>query len=74
MDSSEVNTNSRGESPDPSSHTVNIYDVESEWLDEDNDDMDFEPTADDSEDVEVFEQMEDSEDEFQGEVTTARML
>ena len=60
---------SRGESPDPSSHAVNIYDIvetESEWMDED-DDMDFEPTTDDSEDNEFFDPAEgDLEAEFHG--------
>lgn len=46
---------------------MNIYDVEGEWLDEgDDDDMDFEPTTDDSEDAEFFDPLEDPEAEFQG--------
>ncbi|KAL8839060.1 MAG: hypothetical protein Q9170_001896 [Blastenia crenularia] len=44
----------RSDSPDPSSHATNIYDAEEaqvEWIDEeDNDDMDFEPTTDDNAD------------------------
>ena len=59
----------RSESPDPSSHAVNIYDMadtESEWIDGD-DDMDFEPTTDDSEDNEFFDPSEeDVEAEFHG--------
>lgn len=67
MDTSHIIIDNRGESPDPSSHIPNIYDVEGEWLDqEDDDDMDFEPTTDDSEDVEFFDPSEDPEAEFQG--------
>lgn len=66
MDPSQI-LNNRTESPDPSSHTMNVFDAEGEWLDEgDDDDMDFEPTADDSEDVEYFDPSEDPEAEFQG--------
>ncbi|KAL8708258.1 MAG: hypothetical protein Q9220_006835 [cf. Caloplaca sp. 1 TL-2023] len=58
----------RNDSPDPSSHATNIYDTEDaegEWVDEaDDDDMDFEPTTDDSEDVEFFDPAEDVEAEF----------
>lgn len=62
----------RIESPDPSSHAVNIYDTvdtESEWVDEDgdDDDMDFEPTTDDSEENEFFDSNEEGvEAEFYG--------
>lgn len=67
MDPSHIIIDSRGESPDPSRNTPNIYDVEGEWLDEeDDDDIDFEPTTDDSEDVEFFDPSEDPEAEFQG--------
>lgn len=67
MDSSQIITDNRTESPDLSSHSVNVYDAEGEWLDEeDDDDMDFEPTTDDSEDVEFYDPSEDPEAEFQG--------
>lgn len=61
----------RSESPDPSSHPTNIYDTEnpeSEWVDDvDDDDMDFEPTTDESEDIEFFDPNEEDEDaEFHG--------
>ena len=60
----------RNESPDPASHAPNIYDTasnEEAWLDEtDDDDMDFEPTADESEDVEFYDPTEDTEAEFHG--------
>ena len=66
---------SRGDSPDPSSHTANIYDAsgaEGEWLDEldetDDDDDIFEPTADESEDAEFFDPSEDAEADFHGTV------
>ena len=64
---SEANSG-RGASPDPASHAANVYDAaEGEWEDElDNDDMDFEPTTEDSEDIEFFEATEDEEDEFHG--------
>ncbi|KAK3172491.1 hypothetical protein OEA41_005813 [Lepraria neglecta] len=58
----------RGESPDPASHAANIYDTtgtEGEWEDErDDDDMDFEPTTDESEDAEFFDPTEDVEADF----------
>ena len=61
---------SRGISPDPASHAANIYDVsgnEGEWFDEeDDDDMDFEPTTDESEDNEFFDPTEDPEADFHG--------
>lgn len=53
------------ESPDPASHAANAYDtvVTGSEIDElDDDDMDFEPTTDESEDVEFFEAEEDGED------------
>lgn len=56
------------ESPDPSSHATNAYDtIESGGeIDElDDDDMDFEPTSDDSEDVEFLDADGDGE-EFHG--------
>lgn len=63
---------------DPSQNiidTVNIYDAEGEWLDEeDDDDMDFEPTTDDSEDAEFFDPSEDPEAEFQGIMPAAIIL
>lgn len=71
MSSGEPTTAGRSESPDPSSHATNIYDAaeaEGEWLDEtDDDDMDFEPTTDDSEDAEFFDPTDDAEAEFHGE-------
>lgn len=67
MDPSQIIIDNRGDSPDPSSHTMNIYEPEGEWLDEeDDDDMDFEPITDDSEDAEFFDPSEDPEAEFQG--------
>ena len=64
-------------SPDPASHATNIYDTpnnEGEWEDEaDDDDMDFEPTTDESEDVEFFDPAEDVEAEFHGK-TVAKLL
>lgn len=70
MSSGDLASTGRSESPDPSSHATNIYDTaeaESEWLDEeDDDDMDFQPTTDDSEDAEFFDPAEDAEAEFHG--------
>lgn len=67
MSASQASGTERTESPDPSSHAATIYDDqpnENEWTDEqDDDDMDFEPTTDESEDVEFF----DPEDEVEGE-------
>lgn len=64
------NPSNRIESPDPASHAVNIYDTsgtEGEWFDEtDDDDMDFEPTTDESEDAEFFDPAEDPEAVFHG--------
>ena len=69
MPSTEETDTARSESPDPSSHAANIYDIadtESEWVDGD-DDMDFEPTTDDSEDNHFFDPgEEDVEAEFHG--------
>ena len=60
----------RSESPDPASHAANVYDVpsnEGDWEDEtDNDDIDFEPTTDESEDAEFFDPTEDVEADFYG--------
>lgn len=74
MSSGEPSTR-RSDSPDPSSHATNIYDTaeaESEWLDdEDDDDMDFQPTTDDSEDAEFFDPTEDAEAEFHGKFPVA---
>ena len=51
-------------------HSTTIHDAASngeEWLDEtDDDDMDFEPTADESEDAEFFDPAEDPEADFHG--------
>ncbi|KAL8953986.1 MAG: hypothetical protein Q9222_000196 [Ikaeria aurantiellina] len=72
MSLSDNHNTPRNGSPDPSSHATNIYDTEDaegEWLDEvDDDDMDFEPTTDDSEDLEFFDPAEDAEAEFHDEV------
>lgn len=64
----------RTQSPDPSRHTPNAYDAvatESDWLDEvDDDDMDLEPDAEESEDVEFFDPTEEEDDfDFHGMVT-----
>jgi len=60
-----------GISPDPASHAVTVYDPEGEWVDEeedvDDDDMEYEPTTEDSEDLEFFE-TEDDDGEFHGAV------
>ncbi len=58
-------------SPEPSSHATNIYDIEDaggEFLDEeeDDDDMDLEPMADDSEDLDFFDTTDEAEAEFHG--------
>ena len=56
------------ESPDPASHAANAYDAVatgSEIDELDDDDMDFEPTTDESEDAEFFEADEDEQD-FRG--------
>lgn len=60
-------TDRPSESPDPASHASNIYDNEGDWVDEENDDdMDFEPTTEDDEQIEYFEATEDEENEFHG--------
>ena len=70
MASSNPSETTHGDSPDPSSHTANIYDAsgaEGEWLDETEDDDDiFEPTTDESEDAEFFDPSEDVEADFHG--------
>ena len=70
MATSQSFEHARGDSPDPSSHTANIYDAsgaEGEWLDETEDDDDiFEPTTDESEDAEFFDPSEDVEADFHG--------
>lgn len=70
MSSDERNAAIRSDSPDPSSHSTNIYDLEDvggEFFDEeDDDDMDFEPVTDDSEDVEFFDPIDETEAEFLG--------
>lgn len=70
MATPEMPETSRTQSPDPGSHAANIYDgsgTEGEWQDEtDNDDMDFEPTTDESEDLEFFDLTEDPEADFHG--------
>ena len=59
----------RVDSPDPSAHALNVYDTEaaeSEWVDEvDDDDMNFEPTTDESEEMEFFDPAEDDEEEVE---------
>ena len=60
------------DSPDPASHAANVYDQTDadEWVDEeDDDDMDFEPTTEGSDDAEFFESAEDPEADFQGQQT-----
>lgn len=70
MEASQNIAEARGESPDPSSHALNIYDpetIEDEWVDEEeDDDMDFEPPADESDDSEHSMPEETEEVEFQG--------
>ena len=61
----------RTDSPDPASHTTNIYDDEDEWLDEeeDDDDIEFEDSngQGESEELEYFEATEDDGDvDFEG--------
>lgn len=66
-----------GDSPDPASHAVTIYDPEGEWVDEeediDDDDMEYEPTTEDSEDIEFFETEED-DSEFHGAVAIIQAI
>ncbi|KAL8863475.1 MAG: hypothetical protein Q9178_000156 [Gyalolechia marmorata] len=70
MSSDERNAAIRSDSPDPSSHSTNIYDLEDvggeSFDEEDDDDMDFEPMTDDSEDVEFFDPIDETEAEFLG--------
>lgn len=56
------------ESPDPASHSRNVYDeARGEQVDEDDDDdMDFEPTTEGSDENEFFDPEEDVEAEFHG--------
>ena len=58
----------RSGTPNLPSHTANVSDAEGVWLDEDDndDDMDFDPTTDDSEDAEFFDPLEHPDAEFQG--------
>ncbi|MCJ1308255.1 hypothetical protein MMC25_001908 [Agyrium rufum] len=71
MSSSASPTPRRADSPDPASHTTNVYDNENEWtddtVDEDNDDIDFEGTTGDTEtsndDIEYFESLEDDDED-----------
>ena len=65
MSASRETASGRNESPDPSSHSLNSYDVaEEEWVDdEDEDGMDYEPTTDESEDIEFFETTEEDQEE-----------
>ena len=57
-------------SPDPGSHARTIYDDpsgEADWFDEeDDDDMDFEPAAEESEDNEFFDPIEEADAAFFG--------
>ena len=58
-------------SPDPGSHSRNVYDTDTEpthtELDEtDDDDMDFNPQDEDSEDLEFFETLESADADFEG--------
>ena len=70
MASSQRSQPARSESPDPASHAANTYDatgMEGEGEEEtDNDDMDFEPSTDESEDAEFFDPSEDPEADFHG--------
>ncbi|KAL8763863.1 MAG: hypothetical protein Q9184_000459 [Pyrenodesmia sp. 2 TL-2023] len=63
MSSEERSEIIRSESPDPSSHAINVYDteMEGEWPCEDND---LEPTTD--EDSEFFDPNEEAEEAFHG--------
>ena len=68
----------RSDSPEPASHASNIYDAsgtEGEWEEEtDDDDMDFEPSADESEDAEFFDPSEDPEAEFHGSLASVNSM
>ena len=58
---------SRGDSPDPASHSPNIYDEEAGWEDQD-DDMDYQQSTDHEEsEIEFFEAGEGEDDgDFHG--------
>ncbi|KAL8759576.1 MAG: hypothetical protein Q9199_000699 [Rusavskia elegans] len=68
MSSDERTAAVHNDSPDPSSHATNIYDIEDaggeSFDEEDDDDMDFEPMADDSEDLDFFDTTDEAEAEF----------
>ena len=67
MNNFNTNTYERNRaSPDPASHAANLYDIESDMLDEIDDDMDFEPTTEYSDENEFFEATEDDDDEYHG--------
>lgn len=70
MSSDERTAAVHNDSPDPSSHATNIYDIEDaggeSFDEEDDDDMDFEPMADDSEDLDFFDTTDEAEAEFHG--------
>ena len=78
MASSQGSQPTRSDSPDPASHASNIYDAsgtEGEWEEEtDDDDMDFEPSADESEDAEFFDPSEDPESEFHGSLASVNSV
>ena len=66
MSASPFQSTDRSESPDPASHATNLYDIEADWVDENDDDMDFEPTTEGGEDIEYFEATEDDDNEYHG--------
>ena len=78
MASSQGSQPARSHSPDPASHAANIYDAtgtEGEWEEEtDDDDMDFEPSTDESEDAEFFDPSEDPEAEFHGSLPSVHSM
>ena len=58
---------SHADSPDPASHTRNVYDEPAaERVEDDDDDMDFEPTTEGSDENGFFDSEEDLEAEFHG--------
>lgn len=63
-------------SPDQAAANVDSESLESEWVDEeDDDDMDFDPVADSSDqDADFLDQSEDAEAEFHGMVFVARLV
>ena len=71
MSASPFQSSDRSESPDPTSHIPNIYDTE---VDENDDDMDFEPTTEGSEDIEYFEATEEDDFEYHGKFYTRSYL